>query len=506
MTAPIELPKEGDSLLGKYILDKPLGQGGMGIVYAARHELLGQRVAVKFLLPEIASNGDCVARFLNEARAASRIESDHVARVLDVGLVHGALPYMVLEFLDGDDLAVVLQKRGPLPISDVADYVLEAIDALAYAHALGIVHRDLKPSNLFLVRRQDGRVRVKVLDFGISKMMGAQGVGSGNITKTNAMLGSPLYMSPEQLRDSKGVDHRCDIWALGVIAYELLTGHPPFMADNAVALFAAIQETEPVSPRTRRPDGAIPPELEQAVLRCLRRNPNERFASVTELGAALAPFATEAGAHAFQNAKRVLPLRAAASAPVTGPQRAVNRAPPATSPSAHTVSAPGGTYANTADPWSSSRGAAAQSKSRRGLVVALGLVGVLGLTGALAGARFVLGHRQLGEPVAAASAAAPSEIVAPSASAVTSVATTAPSAVSPPPSAASAPVQPPSATPAVASHPSPAPRPKSGPAVASAAASAPSPPVRSSAAPARNCDPPYTIDNAGHHVLKPGCE
>ena len=135
---------------------------------------------------------------------------------------------MVLEFLDGDDLAIVLRSRGPLPIADVADYVLEAIDALA----LGIVHRDLKPSNLFLVRRQDGSARVKVLDFGISKMMGAQGVGSGNTTKTNAMLGSPLCMSPEQLRDSKSVDHRRDIWALGVIAYELLTSHPPFMADR----------------------------------------------------------------------------------------------------------------------------------------------------------------------------------------------------------------------------------------------------------------------------------
>ena len=491
--APIEPPKEGDSLLGKYILEKPLGQGGMGIVYAARHELLGQRVAVKFLLPEIASSGDAVARFLNEARAASRIESDHVARVLDVGLVHGALPYMVLEFLEGDDLAIVLRKRGPLPIADVADYVLEAIDALAYAHALGIVHRDLKPANLFLVQRQDGSSRVKVLDFGISKMMGAEGLGgSGNITKTNAMLGSPLYMSPEQLRDSKSVDHRCDIWALGVIAYELLTSHPPFMAENAVALFAAIQETEPLSPRARRPDGAIPPELERAVLQCLRRNPNERFASVTELGAALVPFGTDAGTRAFRNASRVLPLRVSASLP-TGPHAAVTPALSAPSPSAHTVLAPGGPYANTANPWARSRGAATPSGPNRWLIVGRGLAGVLGLTGVLAGGRYVVTHRHAGGAPSAVTASDP-----PSASAVTSAPPSAVSAVSPPPS--SGPV-PPSTTPA-----SPAPRPKGGATAASAVTHAASPSPRPSAAPARNCDPPYTIDNAGHHVLKPGCE
>ncbi len=507
----VQLPKSGDSLLGKYVLEKPLGQGGMGVVYAARHELLGQRVAVKFLLPEIASHGDSVARFLNEARAASRIESDHVARVLDVGLVDGALPYMVLEFLDGDDLAVVLRKRGPLPIADVADFMLQAIDALAYAHALGIVHRDLKPSNLFLVRRQDGTARVKVLDFGISKMMGAQGLG-GDITKTNAMLGSPLYMSPEQLRDSKNVDHRCDIWALGVIAYELLTNHPPFMADNAVALFAAIQESEPMSPRARRPDGAVPPELERAVLGCLRRNPNERFSSVTELGAALVPFATDVGARAFQNAKRILPLRVTASMPM-GPQPFAAPAPSAPSPSAHTVAAPGGAYANSADPWATSRaGATPSGRSRAGLFAALGLAGLLGLTSVLAGARYVMVHRHTGAAQSAAAAASPTGETMPfSASAATGVATSTavPSAVALPSASAPASLPPPAApaTPALASHAPPAPRQMGKATPPTSLPASASPPARPSpAAPPRDCDPPYTIDGAGHHVLKPGCE
>jgi serine/threonine-protein kinase len=504
----VQLPKQGDSLLGKYILEKPLGQGGMGIVYAAWHELLGQRVAVKFLLPEIASHGDSVARFLNEARAASRIESDHVARVLDVGLVDGALPYMVLEFLDGDDLAIVLGKRGPLPFAEVADFLLEAIDALAYAHSLGIVHRDLKPSNLFLVQRKDGSARVKVLDFGISKMMGAQALG-GDLTKTKAMLGSPLYMSPEQLRDSKSVDHRCDIWALGVIAYELLTSHPPFMADNAVALFAAIQESEPMSLRARRPDGTIPPELERAVLRCLRRNPNERFPSVTELGAALAPFATGAGMRAFENAKRILPLRVAATMPMGSRPFAA----PLPSPSTHTETAPGGAYASTANPWAKSHTAAAPWGRGRGRIVALGLAGVLGIAGALAGARFVMVHRQGGAQTAAAVASPASETRPPSASAATSLATSTVGAVSPLPSVATP--SPPSAapaTPALGSRASPAPRPVGAatPPPPAAASASPSPslaPARPSpGAPALNCEPPYAINKAGHHEIKPGCE
>jgi serine/threonine-protein kinase len=497
----VSLPKEGDTLLGKYVLEKPLGKGGMGVVYAARHDMLAQRVAVKFLLPEIA-NADAVARFVNEARAAARIESDHVARVLDVGMLQDAVPYMVLELLEGSDLSELLQRSGPLPVSDVADYLLQTIDALACAHALGIVHRDLKPSNLFLARRKDGTARVKVLDFGISKIIGQPGAAGGDITRTNAMLGSPLYMSPEQLRDSKSVDHRCDIWALGVIAYQLLTGEPPFMADNAVALFAAIAETEPMRPSARR--AAIPPGLEGAVLGCLRRNPNERFASVTELGAALAPFASEAGHRAFESAKRTIPLRAMAVAAM----------PPAPTPAApmHVVSTLPTAQSNTADPWASSRAPVTTQTGSKGPGVAIAVVGLAAV--AFVGLLVFVGprvFRKLGAPAAAASivdapAASTAQLaLAPSSSASSASASTTPSApasASALASASASATAPSSATAAasIARTPNvPAARPK-------ASASAAAPPTSAAPPKAANCDPPFTINSEGHHVLKPECQ
>ncbi len=297
------MPKPGDVLLGKYQIEHTLGVGGMGVVYAAQHMLLGKRVAMKLLLPEVTRQKDSVARFLNEARAAARLENEHVAQVLDVGQLENGLPFMVLEFLDGSDLAQVLTSRGPLPVAEVADHLLEAIDAVARAHLLGIIHRDLKPANLFLARRGDGSVRIKVLDFGISKATGL--TNSGNITKTSSMLGSPMYMAPEQLRDSKSVDHRCDIWAFGVVAYELLTGQPPFDGDNAVALFAAIHEADPKSIRAVRPDVGV--QLDAVVMKCLRRSPDERFASVSDLASCLVPFGTAAGAAAFESTRRAMP-------------------------------------------------------------------------------------------------------------------------------------------------------------------------------------------------------
>ncbi len=300
----MELPKTGDLLLGKYRLEERIGEGGMGVVFAARHELLGQRVAVKVIRPEYAGRVETVSRFINEARAAARIDNDHVARVLDVGRLEDGLPYMVLEFLSGWDLAYALRHRGPLPIPDVADYLLQSIEAIAHAHAAGIVHRDLKPSNLFLARRSDGTARVKVLDFGISKITGTGDEPEASVTRTDTMLGSPAYMSPEQLRDAKRVDARSDIWALGVVAYELLTGHRPFRADNAVALFAAIQESKPASVRAHRRD--VSHALDAIILKCLRSSPAERFASVTELALALSPFGSGAASGAYAASDRIL--------------------------------------------------------------------------------------------------------------------------------------------------------------------------------------------------------
>src|SRR5262245_60344965 len=209
-----DLPiREGDLLAGKYRIQKVLGRGGMGVVVAAVHAQLGQQVAVKFLLPEACAHPEAIGRFLREARAAVRIQSDHVARVLDVGELETGAPYIVMEFLRGSDIGEIVETSGPLSMPDAIDYVSQACEAIAEAHTLGIVHRGIKPRNLFLTRRPDGSGFVKVIDFGISKATQDQVPGeSSSLTATTAMLGSPRYMSPEQLRSAKKVDHRTDIW------------------------------------------------------------------------------------------------------------------------------------------------------------------------------------------------------------------------------------------------------------------------------------------------------
>jgi eukaryotic-like serine/threonine-protein kinase len=300
------LPKAGDLLAGKYRIERVLGQGGMGIVFAANHELLGVRVAVKCLLTDIATSTEAVTRFVNEAKNAARIQSDNVARVMDVGTLDGGRPYMVIEFLEGDDLSKLLETRGPLSVQEAVDYVLQALEGLAQAHSIGIVHRDLKPANLFLVKRQDKTMQVKVLDFGISKSTNPLGEGSGAMTSTKALLGSPYYMSPEQLRSSKSVDARADIWSVGIILYELLTGTPPFAGDNFGELFAAILEMDAPSLLQKRPD--INPQFEHVVMRCLQRKPDNRYSNVGELASALAPFASTRGQRTAHRILDVMPI------------------------------------------------------------------------------------------------------------------------------------------------------------------------------------------------------
>ena len=294
------LPKPGEILNGKYKIEKIIGKGGMGAVLAAHHELLGERIAIKFLLGEIAQNPEAVARFNNEAKNAFKIQSEHVCRIMDVGNERG-MPFMVMEFLNGEDLSQMLEKRGALPVEDAVDYVLQALEAIAQAHAFGIVHRDLKPANLFLHRRQDGSAIIKVLDFGIAKAntLGDAG-GNHNLTSTKSMLGSPLYMSPEQLRSAKNVDARADIWALGVILYELLTGTVPFNGETLGELFIAILEQPPPPVSHKRPD--VPQVLSDAVMRCLQRNIDTRFPNVAELAQALASCAP---ARSFTSVERV---------------------------------------------------------------------------------------------------------------------------------------------------------------------------------------------------------
>ena len=275
----------GDVVAGKYRIEKVVARGGMGVVYAAHHMLLDQRVALKVLLVGTdAPNEEIIERFVREAQAAARLQSEHVVRVMDVGsLEHGA-PFLVMEYLHGCDLDELLSLNGPLGIQDVADYMLQALAALAQAHAAGIVHRDIKPANLFLAVRPDGTNVLKVVDFGISK----QPMNQARWRKLTgeAMLGTPAYMSPEQLRNTQGVDARADIWSIGVVMSELLTGQIPFDGDSPGAAFAAILERDPVPIGEHRAN--VPPDIEQIILRCLRRDPADRFADVGELAARIA--------------------------------------------------------------------------------------------------------------------------------------------------------------------------------------------------------------------------
>jgi hypothetical protein len=303
-TIPSYLPAPGDLVAQKYRVLRTIGRGGMGIVFAATHELLHQTVAIKLLLPELAEHPDAIGRFLNEARASARIRSEHVASVMDVGTLEGGAAYMVMEFLEGSDLEAILSADGVMSVEKVTQCMLQALEGIAHAHALGIIHRDLKPSNLFLAAQPDGSLSIKVLDFGISKAPRRE--DDGTATRTHEMLGSPLFMSPEQVRSAKTVDARSDLWSLGVIMYRLLTGTTPFVGDNFGEVLAAIL-VQPYAPVTKaRPD--VPAAFSDLVDRCLERDRDRRYANAAELAMALEPFA---GAHTDSVARicRVLGVR-----------------------------------------------------------------------------------------------------------------------------------------------------------------------------------------------------
>ncbi len=285
-TGPARAPVEaGDVLAGKYEVERVLGAGGMGVVVAARHTQLDRRVALKFLLPAACEVPGAVTRFVREGKAAARITSEHVARVTDVGMLDGGAPYLVMEDLDGEDLGAVAKRRGRIPADEAALWVLQACEAIAEAHELGIVHRDLKPANLFLVESQGGG-SVKVLDFGISKMLESATSG-GNMTQSAHLLGSPMYMSPEQITSARDVDSRSDIWSLGIVLYEMLSGTPPFQGESLPALCMEIVNASPPPLAA----AGVPPGLEAVVMRCLAKARDERFNDVAELALALEPFA-----------------------------------------------------------------------------------------------------------------------------------------------------------------------------------------------------------------------
>jgi tRNA A-37 threonylcarbamoyl transferase component Bud32 len=289
----------GDLVAGKYRVAHVIAVGGMGVVMAARHEELDQQVALKVMRPDAMRSEESVARFVREAKTAARLQSEHVARVFDVGTIEG-VPFMVMEHLSGLDLQQVVDTRGPLPISDAVDYVLQTLEAVAEAHSIGVVHRDLKPSNIFLAARADGSSRIKVLDFGISKEHSLDAPMGEALTATKQVIGSPGYMSPEQMLTPRSVDGRTDVWAVGVLLFELIAGESPFRGETVAAVMTSILNKPPPKLRSKRPEA--PEGLERVVDRCLKQSLTERFLNVADVARALAPFG---GSHAKLSVERV---------------------------------------------------------------------------------------------------------------------------------------------------------------------------------------------------------
>jgi serine/threonine-protein kinase len=413
----------GERIGGRYIVERILGMGGMGVVAAGRYPELGQEVAIKFLRPELAANSILSARFLREARLAGRVKSPHFVRVFDLGKLDSGIPFLVMELLTGHDLGSELDARGPLPVTDAVDFVLQALVGIAEIHALGIIHRDLKPSNLF-VSEAAGTRSIKVLDFGISKESGPV---SSALTATDNMIGTPQYMSPEQVKESRTVDETSDVWSLGVILYELLTHALPFTAEGGSVgeLFGLILFTDPTPPTKHRAD--LSPELEAIILKCLRRDRADRYANVLELAEALRPFASAEGAHRIHAVKQAfattdperLAERAARAASaeddapktaadigatlqvttpearrgrneVTAPSASATATPPASTPATKISGGPGAPAVpgeSVATSMTSSKASIvyppAAARPRRVVPFAVGAVAVLGLGGAL---------------------------------------------------------------------------------------------------------------------------
>ncbi len=475
LTTSANVPREGEIIAGKYVVERVLGAGGMGVVVAARHVQLETRVAIKFLLPEMLGSPEVVARFAREARAAVKITSENVARVLDVGTLETGAPYMVMEYLEGGDLAAMLVQHGALPIEQAVDFVLQACVAVADAHALGIVHRDLKPANLFCIRRTDGQLAIKVLDFGISKTIDAGNVSSSSFTRTSAMMGSPLYMSPEQMRTPKDVDTRADLWALGMILFELLAGRPAFQADTMTELVVQVT-TEAAPPiRTFRPD--VPEGLEAVILRCLEKDRKQRFQNVAELAVALLPFAPKRARAAVERISGIIQAAGLSASAIAMPLTP--------------LMAGAGVSAATGIPVSHSAASLPGVSPRQSvtLVVAL-VVTVAVLVGAGFAVRAVLAGRQ---PPAAAAGVVQSTSATPTPSATPSPSdsTATPTATPSDSTAAAAPPPTTTATPTPTSTPS-KPRPRDT-ATPSAGKGAP------------NCNPSYYYDTSGTKHYKPEC-
>lgn len=297
--------REGEVLAGKYRVERIPGRAGLGVVVQVRHLELGQEVTLKFLIPDACAYPEFVQRFIREARAAVKIGGEHVARVTDVGRLDSGAPYMVREFLRGPDLAEVLKVRGPLPVAEAVDYIIQAAEGVAEGHALGIVHRNLRMTTLVVTRRSDGSPLVKVFDFAAAETLHVDPFTerSVSLVGTSAIMSSLPYLSPEQIRDPHDVDVRADVYSLGVILHELLTGRPVYSADNAPSLLASVAADAATSVRDLRPE--VPGELDHVVLRCLAKNRAIRYPTVAQLVAALSPFGSRDSTASVERVQRL---------------------------------------------------------------------------------------------------------------------------------------------------------------------------------------------------------
>ena len=282
-------PLIGTILGDTYEVQRRLGEGGMGRVYQARHVRLGRNYAIKIMHQMFAADRDALARFRREAIAASTIQSIHVAQVFDVNATRDGQPYLVYEYIDGEDLGTLLEREGQLPIGRAVHIARQVATGLAVAHAAGVVHRDLKPENVMLVKTADGSDVAKLLDFGIAKVQ-----QEDKLTRTGALLGTPAYMAPEQARGGTSIDHRCDIYALGAMIYRAVTGRPAFGGEDAGRTLTSVIWDEPARPKTLRRD--LPDQLELVIQKAMAKDPDARFPSMAELDAALAPFDASASA------------------------------------------------------------------------------------------------------------------------------------------------------------------------------------------------------------------